>query len=45
MRDWNVESSFEKKSSPIEITRKMGKNDMPHFEANLDHDTFVKMKI
>ena len=40
----HVESSFEKKSCPIDNTRKMWKIDMPPLIAKIRHDAFVKMK-
>ena len=43
-KDRSVESSFEKKSCPIENTRKMRKIDMPPLIAKIHHDTFVKNK-
>ena len=42
--DWNVESRFEKKSSPIENTRKIRKIDMPLLMAKKEQDALVKMK-
>ena len=44
VKDGNVESSFQKKSCPIENTRKMWKIDMPPLIAKIRDDTFVKMK-
>ena len=44
IEDRNVESRFEKKSSPIENTRKIWKNDMPPLMAKIEHDALLKMK-
>ena len=42
--DWNVETRFEKKSSPIENTRKIRQIDMPPLMAKKEHDPLVIMK-
>ena len=45
VKDGNVESSFQKKSCPIENTRKMYNLNMPPLIAKIRQDVFVKMKI
>ena len=41
-KDGYVESSFEKKSCPIENKRKMWKIDMPPLIAKIRHDAFCQ---